>query len=246
MRIATTIHYIRQMHTTRIKSEEFKDWNEKMLKKYDPDSFHHHHNIFVRYIERKRVNSIYKLMNICSADYLIEIGCGAGNVIEKAPNGKLFGTDISASILLKAKEKLNERAYLFQADAQHLPCKDQAFMKVICSEVLEHLLDPSAALREIARILKYRGVAIISIPNESMINRIKSILLRLGIFRWLLQEKGNYRKMPERMEDEWHLHTFPLEKWLDLFKESFMVTRLSKIPFRFLPLRYIVRLERIK
>ncbi len=234
------------MLTNRIKPEEFKDWNEKMLKKYDPDSFHHHHNSFVRYIERKRVNTIYQLMNISNDDYLIEIGCGAGNVIQKAPNGKLFGTDISASILSKAKGKLNQSACLFQADAQHLPCKDQVFMKVICSEVLEHLLDPSAALHEIARILQCGGVAIISVPNELMINRIKRILLRLGIFKWLLQEKGNYKKMPARMEDEWHLHTLNIEKWLDLFNESFKVTRLKKIPFSFLPFRYIVRLQRIK
>jgi ubiquinone/menaquinone biosynthesis C-methylase UbiE len=231
-----------QMFTTRIKPEEFKDWNEKMVNKYDPDSFHHHHNLLVRFIESKRVNTIYKLLNICNDDYVIEIGCGAGNIIDKAPIGKLFGTDISPSILSKAKEKLNKKVYLFQADAQHLPCKDQVFMQVICSEVLEHLLDPSAALGEIARILKNQGVAIISIPNESKINQIKSILLRLGVFKWLFQKKGTYQEMPERMEDEWHLHTFNLEKWLNLFKELFIVTQLKKIPFSCLPLRYVVRL----
>jgi ubiquinone/menaquinone biosynthesis C-methylase UbiE len=231
-----------QMFTARIKPEEFKDWNEKMVRKYDPDSFHHHHNLFVRFIESKRVNTIYKLLNISHDDYVIEIGCGAGNIIDQAPIGKLFGTDISPSILSKAKEKLSKKVYLFQADAQYLPCKDQIFMQVICSEVLEHLLDPSAALCEIARILKNQGVAIISIPNEARINQIKGILLRLGIFKWLFQKKGDYQEMPERMEDEWHLHTFNIEKWLDLFKELFIVTQLKKIPFPCLPLRYVVRL----
>jgi ubiquinone/menaquinone biosynthesis C-methylase UbiE len=234
------------MFSTRIKSEEFRDWNEMMVKKYDPDAFHHHHNPFVHYIESKRVMAIFKLINILKDDRIIEIGCGAGNVIEKAPCGKLFGVDISPSILNKAKEKLNKRVHLFQADAQNLPCKDQVFMQVICSEVLEHLLDPSAALNEIARILKTQGVAIISVPNESMINRIKCILIRLGIFHWLLQRQGNYKDMPEKMEDEWHLHIFRLEEWLDLFKKLFRVVRLKKIPFPWLPLRYVVRLEKIK
>lgn len=233
-----------QPFSNRIKPEEFKDWNEIMVKKYDPNSFHHHHNPFVRYIESKRVNTIFKLMNIRKDDYVIEIGCGAGNVIEKAPLVKLFGMDISPSILFKAKEKLNKKVHLFQADAQYLPCKNQVFSEVICSEVLEHLLDPSAALSEIARILKKQGIAIISIPNESMINRIKSILLRLGIFKWLFQKKGEYQEMPERMEDEWHLHTYPLGKWLDLFNQLFMVTKMKKIPFPCLPLRYVVRLEK--
>ena len=229
-----------------MKPEEFKEWNEKMVEKYDPDAFHHHHNPFIRFIESKRVRSIFKMMDIEKDDRVIEIGCGAGNVIEKAPSGELFGTDISHSILLKAKHRLNQEANLFLADAQNLPCKDQIFTKVICSEVLEHILDPSTALNEIARILKIQGIAIISIPNELLINRMKSIFIRLGIFKWLFQKKGDYQEMPERMEDEWHLHTFTLEEWFALFGEKFKATGLKKIPFPGLPLRYVVCLKKIE
>jgi len=229
----------------RIKPEQFRNWNERMLNKYDPDAFHHHTNFLVRFIETRRVKAIFRMMNIKKNDYLIEIGCGAGNVIEKAPCGKLFGVDISPSILLKAKQRLNKEIDLFQADAQNLPCKDQAFMEVICSEVLEHLLDPSVALDEIARILRTEGTAIISIPNELLINKIKSILIRLGIFKRLFQKKGSYSEMPERMSNEWHLHVFTLVGWLDLFRRLFRVTRIKKIPFTWIPLRYVVRLEKL-
>ena len=229
-----------------MKPEEFKAWNEKMVKKYDPDSFHHHHNPLIRFIESKRLRSIFKMMDIEKDDLVIEIGCGAGNIIEKAPSGELFGTDISPSILSKAKHKLNQKVHLFLADAQNLPCKDQVFTRVICSEVLEHILDPSTALNEIARILKIQGIAIISIPNESLINRMKSIVIRLGIFKWLFQKKGDYQEMPERMEDEWHLHTFTLEEWFQLFGKRFKATRLKKIPFPGLPLRYVVCLKKIE
>ena len=178
----------------RMKPEEFREWNEKMLEKYDPDAFHHHSNPFVRFIERMRVKAIFKVIDIRKEDCIIEIGCGAGNVIEKASTCKLFGVDISSSVLRKARERLNEKVHLFQGDAQNLPCKDQAFTRIICSEVLEHLLDPSVALDEIARVLKTEGTAIISIPNESLINGIKSILIRLGIFKWLFQGKGPIQK----------------------------------------------------
>jgi ubiquinone/menaquinone biosynthesis C-methylase UbiE len=227
-----------------IKPEEFKEWNERMVMKYDPDAFHHHANPFVRFTEKKRVKAIFKLMDVSQGDRVIEIGCGAGNILEKAPQGKLFGVDISLFILTKAKQKLNKKVCLFLADAQILPFKDQVFTRVICSEVLEHLLDPLAAVNEAARILGNQGVVIISIPNESMINWIKSILIRLGIFKWLFQRKGDYQEMPERMEDEWHLHTFELEEWLYLFKKLFRVARIKKIPFSWLPLRYVVRLEK--
>lgn len=233
--------------SARIKTEEFKEWNERMVKKYDPDSFHQHPNPLVRFIERKRVKAILKLMdNHYKRDRILEVGCGAGNIIEKAPQGKLFGVDISAFIITKANQKLGKKADLFQADAQNLPFKDRVFNQVICSEVLEHLLDPSASLQEIARVLDHQGVAIISVPNELWINRIKRILIRLGIFGWLLRRKGEYAEMPERMEDEWHLHAFPLEEWLALFNHFFRITRLRRIPFSWLPLRYVMRLEKIQ
>ena len=230
----------------KIKPEEFKDWNEKMVDKYNPDSFHHHHNPLVRYIERKRVQAIFKLIDVQSRDRVIEVGCGAGNVIEKAPRGILFGVDLSGPILNKAKRRMDKKVFWLQADAQNLPCQDQIFAHVICSEVLEHLLDPSEALREIARVLKNQGIAVVSVPNESLINRIKTLLIRLGIFKWLFQEKGNYQAMPEKMEDEWHLHALPLREWLDLFGKLFRVCRMKRIPFWWLPLRYVLRLEKIE
>lgn len=231
---------------TRINPEEFKEWNERMVKKYDPDAFHHHSNPLIRFIERRRVRAIVKLIDIHKETSVLEIGCGAGNVIEKTRSGKLFGVDISPSILTRAKQKLNNRVDLFQGDAQILPCKDEVFTQVICSEVLEHLLSPSEALKEMARILEPRGVAIVSVPNEPLINRAKKILIRLRIFRWLMTQKGEYREMPERMEDEWHLHTYPLRDWLNLFNKFFRVVRLRRIPFVWLPLRYVVQLEKTK
>jgi ubiquinone/menaquinone biosynthesis C-methylase UbiE len=227
-----------------IKADEFREWNERMLRKYDPDAFHHHSNPFVRFIEGMRVKAIFKVIDIGIEDWVIEIGCGAGNVIDKAPPGKLFGMDISSSVLRKARQRLNEKVHLFQADAEILPCKDKSFTYIICSEVLEHLLDPSAAIKEMVRILKTQGVIVLSVPNESMINRIKGILVQLGIFQWLFQSSGNYPTMSERMEDEWHLHAFELKEWLDLFRKYFKVTHLRKVPFYWLPLRYVVRLER--
>ena len=217
-----------------------------MVKKYDPDAFHHHSNPLIRFVEHRRVNTIIKLMNIHREASVLEIGCGAGNVIEKMNSGRLFGVDISSSILGKARRKLSNRADLFQGDAQNLPCKDEVFQQLICSEVLEHLLSPSDALHEMARILKPHGVAVISVPNEVWINRIKSILVELRIFRWFMNRRGEYKEMPERMEDEWHLHALPLKQWFSLFKQCFKVTRLRRIPFSWLPLRYVIRLEKLK
>ena len=137
----------------RIKPEEFKEWNEKMVEKYDPDAFHHHPNPLIRFIEAQRVRAILRLLDLKPGDRLLEVGCGAGNVLESTPPSERFGVDLSTFILQKAKQRLRETAHLFQGDAQSLPLKSGVFKQVICSEVLEHLLDPSAALQEMGRIL---------------------------------------------------------------------------------------------
>ena len=232
-------------HPVRVKSERFREWNDKMVRKYDPDAFHHHSNPIVRFIEAKRIKAILKLIHAGKEDRILEVGCGAGNILEKTPTGKLFGVDISEFILNKAKKKLVNEVYLSQADAQNLPFKDQALEIVICSEVLEHLLDPSESLKEVARVLNNKGMAIISVPNELLINRIKGILIRLGMFDWLFHRQGEYREMAKNMEDEWHLHALPLHNWLDLFNKSFRVARLKRVPYFWLPLRYVVSLEKI-
>ena len=57
------------------------------------------------------------------------------------------------------------------ADLQHMPAVESASVDaVICTEVLEHVADPSAALGEIARVLRPLGVLVLSVPHLSPIH----------------------------------------------------------------------------
>lgn len=42
------------------------------------------------------------------------------------------------------------------ADAYHLPFRDEAFDEAVLNHVIEHLLEPSIALREVKRVTKHR------------------------------------------------------------------------------------------
>ncbi|MGN6382407.1 MAG: class I SAM-dependent methyltransferase [Dyella sp.] len=55
------------------------------------------------------------------------------------------------------------RPHVF-ADAAHLPFATGHFDAVVCLEVLEHVTDPAVVINEIARVLKNRGRAWISMP----------------------------------------------------------------------------------
>ena len=222
---------------------EFKSWNDAMVEKYDVEQFHNHPSSLVRYIERKRIRRIFALLAPRPGDRVLEIGCGAGHLLAQVPCAHGFGIDLAESLLAKAARRLTKSGTLVQGDAEHLPFRDGAWERVYCSEVLEHLPSPAAALAEMQRIVAAGGIAVVSVPNERLINRFKVMLRTSGLYRVLLGARSGGYQMPERMDDEWHLHVFDLAGLLALIPPGLRVTHIEGVPFRWLPLRYVVRCE---
>jgi ubiquinone/menaquinone biosynthesis C-methylase UbiE len=222
---------------------EFKSWNDAMVEKYDVEQFHNHPSPLIRYVERKRVRRILALLGTCPGDRVLEIGCGAGNILAQIPSSRRFGIDLAQRLLAKAERRLEQQGALVQGDAEHLPFGDRGWDRVYCSEVLEHIPSPAAALAEMRRIVVGGGVAVVSVPNERLINTLKAILRASGLYRLLLGARSGDYQMPERMDDEWHLHIFDLPGLLAMIPSGLRVTRIEGIPFRWLPLRYVVRCE---
>jgi ubiquinone/menaquinone biosynthesis C-methylase UbiE len=109
---------------------------------------------------------------------ILDIGCGAGrHVCACARNSgiQVWGVDQCKADLMKAKENLLfEKAYgvshgvwqLLSGDILHLPFSDNFFDLVICSEVLEHINDDTAAMKEIIRVLKNKKNLVVSVPRN--------------------------------------------------------------------------------
>lgn len=51
-----------------------------------------------------------------------------------------------------------------QAEAAWLPLRSESFQVVICSEILEHVPDPSSVLKEAHRVLRSRGILLVCVP----------------------------------------------------------------------------------
>ncbi len=106
----------------------------------------------------------------------LDLGCGEGRHCFGAymsENIDVFGFDMSLSDVSKAKtnfdqfnEKKSSKSCNFGvADAKKLPFKDNTFDYIVCSEVLEHIIDYQSALSEINRILKPQGKLAVSVPK---------------------------------------------------------------------------------
>jgi ubiquinone/menaquinone biosynthesis C-methylase UbiE len=84
----------------------------------------------------------------------------------------MFGADFSSTALQIARGKANgartqphSQVDLAQADAQNLPYAKDSFDAIVSCETIEHLPDPPAALREMARVTRSGGTLFLTTPN---------------------------------------------------------------------------------
>jgi SAM-dependent methyltransferase len=85
----------------------------------------------------------------------LEIGCGEGALLARAPQGERCAIDLSAEALKRAGSRT--QASLSIALAERLPFPSDYFDLVVSIGVMEHFLDIDEALREIRRVLKRGG-----------------------------------------------------------------------------------------
>ncbi len=89
-------------------------------------------------------------------------------VIARVFTSRLTGVERNGDTIRRARAELEGMGVgLTRADAMRLPFADNTFDKILMTEVLEHLPDEQAALREIRRVLKPGGTYVLSVPNAN-------------------------------------------------------------------------------
>lgn len=128
----------------------------------------HHSSVLTSHGARTAANSAgYLLPHLRQGDRLLDLGCGPGSITldlaeAVGPTGRVVGVDDAQVAIEAARAAAAARGdtttVLDVADAYALPFDDNSFDVAHAHQVLQHLTDPVAALRELARVIRPGGL----------------------------------------------------------------------------------------
>ena len=121
---------------------------------------------------RMRVRTVFEWIPVHEDSLILDLPCGRGfylNMLRHVSNCHLVGVDLDWSVLQQAQRTVGRlpRLQLGRADASALPWAANTFDAIILSELLEHVADDVAVLRECLRVLQPGGVIAITVPHAN-------------------------------------------------------------------------------
>lgn len=142
---------------------------------------------------------------------VIELGCGNGATgrlaIQQGKAAEYVGVEMFEPMAREASRHLT-RVHVGDVAMITIPEEPGSFDVLVCSEVIEHLVDPAPVLVKLVRLLKPGGLVFASSPNV-MHYRIISQLLR-----------GRFEYEDAGAMDRTHLRWFTPESYRRLFEEA--------------------------
>lgn len=140
---------------------------------------------------------------------VLDLCCGTGDLAielaRQSPVVRVFGGDFSLAMLARATRKA-QRIPFAAADALHLPYRDGVFDAVTMAFGLRNLADRAQGLRELARVLRPGGRAVILEfvpPGRGLVGAafrfyLHHVLPRIG--RVISGDASAYTYLPQSME----------------------------------------------
>ena len=145
------------------------------------------------------------LMTDRQGDRILDVGCGAGQVVGKLTEAgfEAHGVDVSEPNLERAR-RYSERCQLY--DGRHLPFADGHFACVGALNVLEHVEHPEAFITELVRVTAPAGRVVISSPNFLRVlgfrdyhPKMRGLVNKLANWQRLREKRRQMREAPEQV-----------------------------------------------
>ena len=203
---------------------------------------------FTRIADIKRLHFIIDNIRKHAGDKatVLDVGCGNGVISRSvgAEGFEVFGIDISEKAIEKA-EQLNKYSNVsFEVkSAEQLVAEGKKYKAVICSEVLEHLNEPSKLLKVLYQSIADDGILIVTVPNgngprEVMVTKPVIALQKKNNVTWKIIQKTKkalgYSGTTAQSDasDLTHIQFFTKKTLQNLAKENdFNITHFGKTNF---------------
>lgn len=132
---------------------------------------------------------------------VLDIGCGSGSTLklikEHFPNAITVGIEAFKEAAENARKVCDEVHCLDLNECQLSSSTLGEYDLIMCSDVLEHLVDPQRTLKELKELLSPNGVLLISLPN------IRFIGVSLPLLLW-----GKFEYQDSGILDKTHLRFY--------------------------------------
>jgi 2-polyprenyl-3-methyl-5-hydroxy-6-metoxy-1,4-benzoquinol methylase len=141
---------------------------------------------------------------------VLDIGCGDGSfgaLLKERQSCSVTGLEFVGAVADTASTRL-DRVVVGSAE-DVLPFAGETFDCVVCNDVLEHLVDPWAAVRRFASMLTDEGCIVASVPNVRHFRVLKGLLQDKT---WAYVDKG--------VLDRTHLRFFTVKTIPGLFEPA--------------------------
>lgn len=152
-------------------------------------------NWFQKYWHWRRFSEVIKVIRPVEGP-ILDIGCHGGTFTSKIlpvlKTKKIYGIDVSPSAINLARKRI-PLGHFQVADAAQLPFSNDFFDAVFTLEVLEHIDNPTQALREIHRVLKKEGYGLLLVPTDNKLFKIIWFLWTFYYPHWRHTHVQSYR-----------------------------------------------------
>ena len=184
---------------------------------------------------RMRARTVFEWVPLRPDSLILDLPCGRGfylRMLRHVCDCPLLGLDLDAAVLQKAQASLGRAPGLLlgRSDALALPLPANSVDAIILSELLEHVRDDLAVLRECRRVLKPGGVMALTVPHANYplawdpINKTLEKLFGLHIGSGPLAGIwANHRRLytPEQLRERVHVAGLQVDEERSLLHHAF-------------------------
>jgi 2-polyprenyl-6-hydroxyphenyl methylase / 3-demethylubiquinone-9 3-methyltransferase len=177
------------MVETSIVAEEAERFGKLAADWWDPDGsssvLHKLNPVRLKYI-RDQVDQHWQI-DECSRTPLegktaLDVGCGGGLLTEPLARlgAGVTGIDASSEVVAVAREHAAAMGLAIDYRVGDVQALDEQFDLITCMEVVEHVADPPAFVKALAKRLVPDGLLVVSTPNATGLSRLMMITIGEG------------------------------------------------------------------